>query len=185
MLTKQRLYWEGAPRWRAAGEGTQESCSATWLAVSGFMGLLSGLFPASCLARPVPALAQGPSWWPHTPQARWIPAPRVLGGWPSPPRVVPSQIPQASLQGSTMFQIRALLCDSSREWLLACPAKVGSFSQWSPHKRRSPQMDWNPKPHAIYSTLRETARGRIKEPCSWGFTDYSPVPTHATHTVLP
>ena len=41
----KRLYGEGAPGWRAAGEGTQEDCSTTWLAVSDFMvvGLVSRL----------------------------------------------------------------------------------------------------------------------------------------------
>ena len=41
----KRFYGERAPRWRAAGKGSQENCSATWLAVSGFtvMGLISGL----------------------------------------------------------------------------------------------------------------------------------------------
>ena len=40
----RRFYWERAPGWRAVGEGTQESCSAPWLAVLGFtvMGLVSG-----------------------------------------------------------------------------------------------------------------------------------------------
>ena len=45
MLTKQETFWEGAPGQRAAGKGTQESCSAKRLAVPGFMkmGLVSGL----------------------------------------------------------------------------------------------------------------------------------------------
>ena len=45
VLTKQRLYWERAPGGARESEGTQEDCSATWLAVSGFlvMGLVSGL----------------------------------------------------------------------------------------------------------------------------------------------
>ena len=40
----KRFYWERAPGWRAVGRGTQENCSATWLAVLGFMvmGLVSG-----------------------------------------------------------------------------------------------------------------------------------------------
>ena len=44
LLTKQEIYWERAPGWRAVGKGTQENCSAAWLAVSGFMvmGLVSG-----------------------------------------------------------------------------------------------------------------------------------------------
>ena len=45
----KRLYWEGAPGWRAAGKGTQEDCSAMWLKVLGFMvmGWVSGLSLAS------------------------------------------------------------------------------------------------------------------------------------------
>ena len=36
--------WEWASRRRAEGKGTQENCSASWLAVSGFMviGVVSG-----------------------------------------------------------------------------------------------------------------------------------------------
>ena len=33
----KRFYWERAPGWRAVGKGTQENCSAAWLAVLGFM----------------------------------------------------------------------------------------------------------------------------------------------------
>ena len=41
----KRFYWKGHPGGEQEGEGTQENCSATWLAVSGFtvMGLVSGL----------------------------------------------------------------------------------------------------------------------------------------------
>ena len=62
VLTKQEIFWEGAPRQRAAGKGTQENClvvpTAMWLAVSGFkvMELVSGLSLAS-------HLTQSPSWW--------------------------------------------------------------------------------------------------------------------------
>ena len=44
------LYWEGAHQQQ--GKGTQETCSATWLRVSGFMvmGLVSGSGQSSCLA---------------------------------------------------------------------------------------------------------------------------------------
>ena len=44
MVTSKRFYWERAPGWRAVGKGTQENCSAPWLAVLGFMvmGLVSG-----------------------------------------------------------------------------------------------------------------------------------------------
>ena len=45
----KKFYWEGSPRRRAAGKGTQENChvapTAIWLAFSDFMvmGLISGL----------------------------------------------------------------------------------------------------------------------------------------------
>ena len=44
MLTKQVILLERTPGWRAVGKGTQENCSAAWLAVLGFMvvGLVSG-----------------------------------------------------------------------------------------------------------------------------------------------
>ena len=51
MLTKQETFLgRGPPGGEQEGEGAQENCSATWLAVPGFMvmGLLSGL----SLARP-------------------------------------------------------------------------------------------------------------------------------------
>ena len=74
MLTKQNtIYKEERPR-----KGTQENCSATWRAASGFMGmgLVSGFPLAGCLAQPVLGLAQGPRWLVHLNQ--WIPAPRIL-----------------------------------------------------------------------------------------------------------
>ena len=46
VLTKQEtLLGKGRPGGEQQGKGTQENCSATWLAVSGFMviGLVSGL----------------------------------------------------------------------------------------------------------------------------------------------
>ena len=50
-LTKQKNTGKGRPGREQQGKGTQENCSATWLAVSGFMGmgLVSGLSP--CLAK--------------------------------------------------------------------------------------------------------------------------------------
>ena len=45
MLAKQEiLLGRGSPGGEQEGQGTQENCSATWLAVSGFMvmGLVSG-----------------------------------------------------------------------------------------------------------------------------------------------
>ena len=44
MLTKQEVLLGKGTGWRAVGKGTQENCSAAWLAVLGFMvmGLVSG-----------------------------------------------------------------------------------------------------------------------------------------------
>ena len=45
VLIKQEILLGQGTRWRAVGKGTQENCSATWLAFSGFMviGLVTGL----------------------------------------------------------------------------------------------------------------------------------------------
>ena len=56
MLTEQGPYREGAPG-RRAGQGTQEDCSATGLAVSDFIGM--GIF-LGCLWPII--LTQGTSW---------------------------------------------------------------------------------------------------------------------------
>ena len=55
MLTKQKIYCEGAPGMESSrGKGARENCSATWLTVSGFMGmgLVSKLSLANHLALP-------------------------------------------------------------------------------------------------------------------------------------
>ena len=49
MLTKQETLWgRGARGGEQEGKGTQENCSATWLAILGFMGM--GLVSGSSLA---------------------------------------------------------------------------------------------------------------------------------------
>ena len=75
MLTKSEiLLGSGPPGREQEDKGTQEDCSATWLAVSGFMvmGVVSGLslanhsdsecFLVACLVQP-----------------RWMPERRILG----------------------------------------------------------------------------------------------------------
>ena len=54
----KRFYWKGCPGAEQEGKGTQEICSATWLAVSGFMvmGLISEL-PF------IITVTQDPFWW--------------------------------------------------------------------------------------------------------------------------
>ena len=56
---------KGHPGGEQQGKGTQENCSATCLAVSGFMvmRLVSGLSLVNHLAWPVFGLTRGPSWW--------------------------------------------------------------------------------------------------------------------------
>ena len=64
------------------GKGTQ-NCSATWLAVSGFMvmGWVSRLSPASHLACPTFGPTQGPSWWRTHLSAKMDSSVRVSGRW--------------------------------------------------------------------------------------------------------
>ena len=69
---------KGHPGGEQEGKGTQEDCSATWLAVSGIMviGLISF------------RVVSGQSFWLMVlpggaciTQPRWIPVRRILGGW--------------------------------------------------------------------------------------------------------
>ena len=72
----KRFYWERAPGWRAVGKGTQENCSAAWLAVLGFMvmGLVSGwLWPV--------ILIQSLSWWRRHHSAKMDASKRDSGKW--------------------------------------------------------------------------------------------------------
>ena len=78
---------KGHPGGEQEGKGTQENCSVTWLAVSGFMvmGLVSGLSLANHSDSVIPGGA-------HLVQPRWMPDRRILGGgqtsgasfWPFP-----------------------------------------------------------------------------------------------------
>lgn len=66
MLTRQKTL-PGRSAWvesKEQGEGTQENCSALWLAISDFMGmgLVSGLSLANYLAWSIFGLTQGPCW---------------------------------------------------------------------------------------------------------------------------
>ena len=73
----KRLYWERPAGRRAVGKGTQENCSAAWLAILGFMvmALVSGLSLADFWLRVLPGGAR-------LVQPSWMPASRILeGGW--------------------------------------------------------------------------------------------------------
>ena len=46
-----------------------------------------------------------------------------------------SAVLPVSLQGSTLFLVRASCCETAHvKWLFSYLAKVGSFGQWSPNK---------------------------------------------------
>ena len=137
-LTKQRTVGKGCPDREQQSKGTQENCSATWLAVSSFMGmeLLSGLFLANHLAQPILGLAQGPSWWcPHF-------SAKMDSSTKDPGRLGVSSFLLAppkflvSLWGSTMFLTRASCCEDStcKKLSSSFMVKMGSFGQWSPDK---------------------------------------------------
>ena len=73
MLTKEEILLGKGTGWRAVGKGTQENCSAAWLAVLGFMvmGLVSGW-----------SLANHSDTEPFlVVQPRWLPARILGGGW--------------------------------------------------------------------------------------------------------
>ena len=84
-------------------EGTQENCSATWLTVSGFMGMgfsfWVGLWPIIFLDSYLVWLRVLPGDM-HTFQPRWISAPQILGGWLSPSSYRLLPIFLVSLRGS-------------------------------------------------------------------------------------
>ena len=105
---------KGCPDREQQGKGTQENCSAMWLAVSGFIGMgsLSTLSLASHLDWPMLGLAQGPG-------GVCISQPRQIshqGSWEVCtllPPMGPSQILLVSLQGITIFFIRAYCCETT------------------------------------------------------------------------
>ena len=72
----KRFYWVGRSGGEQEGEGTQENCSVTWLAASGFMvmGLVSGwLWPI--------ILIQSLSWWRMHRSAKMDASERDSGKW--------------------------------------------------------------------------------------------------------
>ena len=103
------------------GKGTQNGVSF-WV-VSGKLSCLASI-----------GLAQGPFWWWHTSQSRWIPDPRLLGGWSSPPSQWPLPNPPGLSSGQHLVPYQGLLpWDNSCKQLLSYLAKLCSFGQWSPN----------------------------------------------------
>ena len=89
----KRFYWEGHPGGEQEGKGTQESCSAAWLAVLGFMvmGFVSGwslanhsnsVFPGGArIAQPRWMLARGILGSGRTGSVSSRPFPNSSGWW--------------------------------------------------------------------------------------------------------
>ena len=75
MLTKQEILLGKGTGWRAVGKGTQENCSAEWLAMLGFkvMGLVSRWSLA--------ILIQSLSWWRTHRSAKMDASERDSGKW--------------------------------------------------------------------------------------------------------
>lgn len=121
---KARDYWEGAPGGEQRGEGTQENCSATWLAVSGFMGmgLVSGLSLADHLAQPVVGLAQGPSWWQMHLSAKMDSRAKDLGRL-----VVPSLLLAPPKSSGLVIRTGPLVVRQLRQAALIVPGQGGQF----------------------------------------------------------
>ena len=73
----------------------------------------------------------------HISQPRWIPAPRILGVWLSPPSPFdPSLSSQLVLRAAPLPYQGLLLWDNTCKQLLSCLAKVCCFGQWSSKKFR-------------------------------------------------
>ena len=124
MLTKQNtLLGRGAWAESSRGKGAQENCSATWLAVSGFMvmGLVSGLSLANHLAWPVFGLIW--SFLVHEHLSSKMDSSvkdsgRLAGhimGWRLRPLVAPPESSRLVFGGgSTMFLIGSSCCETAQ-----------------------------------------------------------------------
>ena len=93
------------------------------------VGLVSGVSLANRLAPRIPVRsipAQEPSWGRRrTSQPRWIPAPRILGGW-SPPSYGPLPDPPGLSSGHVSYQ-GLLLCP-----IIYCACQGGRFQPLVP-----------------------------------------------------
>ena len=126
MPTKQEILLGKGPLGREQEcKGTQENCSATWLAVSGFMvmGLVSGLSLPN-------HLTQSLSWGCTPCLAKWMPERRILGGGRT--CGFSFDLSQTLPVGGGLLVLCSLQgppVNNSCKWLLWCLARVGSFNQ--------------------------------------------------------
>ena len=134
VLTKPETFSGRGTGQRAAGEGAQQICAATWLPASGFRGRGS---VSRCLW-PVVLLDLGLVWHrvlsggPHTSQPGWITAPRILESWPSPPSNGLSQPSRAS--GQLLFLIRASSGRQVMRTARTVPGQGGRFQSMVPEE---------------------------------------------------
>lgn len=134
VLTKPETFSGRGTGQRAAGEGAQQICAATWLPASGLRGRGS---VSRCLW-PVVLLDTGLVWHrvlsggPHTSQPGWITAPRILQSWPSPPSNGLSQPSQAS--GKLLFLIRASSGRQVMRTARTVPGQGGRFQSMVPEE---------------------------------------------------
>ena len=105
---KARNYWEGTLGCKQQGEGTQKTCSAMQLQVSGFMGmgLVSRLSLANHLALWYLIWLRALPGGVCISQPRRIPVLRILEGWASPPFhwPLPNSPSQSSGQHCVLYQ---------------------------------------------------------------------------------
>ena len=143
MLTKQKTFWEGTPKWRAAGGRAQKDRSYSWLAVSGFVevgwafSVVSG--QSFCLC-PYLVWRRVPPGGKHTSQPRWIPAQGFLGGWQdtwsgiSSLLLNPPEFSWLVFGSSSGLLIRTSCCETAQASSYYCAlTNAGGFSQSVPH----------------------------------------------------
>ena len=109
VLTKQEILLGRGTQGETAGRGNLELLWSLPQSLR-FYGnaLMSGLSPSNHLAWPFLVWLRVLLGGTNTCQPRWLPAPRMLGGWWSPPSYWPlSPSILLSLQGSAMFLTRA------------------------------------------------------------------------------
>lgn len=125
--------------------------------------------------------------WPHISQPRWIPEPRIIGGWLSPPSYCPLPHPPSSLQGSTTFLIRASCCETTHtncyyhawtRWAVLVnghlkPAYI-SFSLHLAHRTVSPCETELLLPSTVFTAVNECLINRY----FWGL-----LPPHRTVSI--
>lgn len=131
----RRLYWEGAPSWKAAGEGTQKNSSATplrvWFYGKGVsLKVISGRSSCSALYSAWLRVLSGGA---RIPQPETDLAPRILGGFRLLPLLAPPSV-SVSLQGSTPLLIRASAVQELLRAAIILPGQGGWCQSLVPNR---------------------------------------------------